>query len=191
MSGNSQQEPVREWRKETDSSYLISTSRELLDHDFINASFASHHMYWAKELPREQLALMLEHSVTLGLYKYSPELSSPRTPSPTLADSNSEDYKDHQWIQIGLARFASDWVSFMYLTDVFVDPDHRASGLGAWLIECCRELMDGMPFLRRAMLMASEGAGKAYYAKAFGMEDVAGMGHGLVCMSKVGPGSPL
>lgn len=191
MSGDSQQEAVREWRKETDSSYLISTDRKLLDHDFINASFASPHMYWAKQLPREQLALMLEHSITLGLYKYSPGPSSPRTPSPTLADTESEDHNAEDWEQIGLARFASDHVSYAYLTDVYVNPDHRASGLGSWLIECCGKWMDDMPFLRRAMLMASEGAGKAYYAKAFGMEDVAGMGHGLVCMSKVGPGSPL
>lgn len=39
--------------------------------------------------------------------------------------------------------------------------------------------------------MASESVGKEYYAKAFGMEDVAGMGHDLVCMSKTGPGSAL
>jgi hypothetical protein len=51
--------------------------------------------------------------------------------------------------------------------------------------------MDGLPLLRRAMLMASESVGKDYYAKVFGMEDVAGMGHDLVCMSKTGPGSAL
>jgi hypothetical protein len=89
------------------------------------------------------------------------------------------------------ARFATDHVTFAYLTDVYINTDHRAGGLGSWLIECCREWMDGLPFLRRSMLMASEDFGKAYYAKAFGMEDVAGMGHGLVCMSKTGPGSPL
>jgi hypothetical protein len=41
--------------------------------------------------------------------------------------------------------------------------------------------------------MASDEVGKAYYAKAFGMEDIAGDGakHGLVCMTKTGPGSAL
>jgi GNAT superfamily N-acetyltransferase len=191
MPASQRQVPVREWHREARTTYRISTDSELLDHDFINASFAGPDMYWAKELPRDELAIMLQHSITLGLYKYSPEPSSPRTPSPTLADSESGCYEEEDWQQIGLARFATDHVTFAYLTDVYINPDHRASGLGSWLIECCREWMDGMPFLRRSMLMASEDFGKSYYAKALGMEDVAGMGHGLVCMSKTGPGSVL
>ena len=165
----------------------------MLDHAFINASFTSPDMYWAKELPHKELALMLEHSLTLGLYKHAGEPSSPRTPSPTLKDADEEDFTTEDWEQIGLARFATDHVSFAFLTDVFINPDHRASGLGSWLIECCRGWMDGLPFLRRAMLMASHEIGKAYYAKAFGMADIAGDGakHGLVCMTKTGPGSAL
>jgi GNAT superfamily N-acetyltransferase len=185
---------TREWHKRVDNtSYLISTDLKMIDHDFVNASFASPDMYWAKELPRKDLALMLEHSLTLGLYKHAGEPSSPRTPSPTLRDPDEEDFTGEDWEQIGLARFATDHVSFAFLTDVFINPDHRASGLGSWLIECCGEWMDGLPFLRRAMLMASDDVGKAYYAKAFGMADIAGEGakHGLVCMTKTGPGSAL
>jgi GNAT superfamily N-acetyltransferase len=187
MSTNHPQPPSREWRRNLGTAYLISTSPQLLDHTFINTSFASPDMYWAKPLPKDKLTLMLSHSLTLGLYKYTPEPSSPRTPSPTLTDSDSED----DWQQIGLARFATDHVTFAYLTDVYINPEHRAAGLGAWLMECCGEWMDGLPFLRRAMLMASEGPGKTFYAKVFEMEDVVGMGHGLVCMSKTGPGSTL
>jgi len=74
MSATQQQQlSIREWHKDNDSAYLISTNPKLLDHSFINASFASPDMYWAKEMPLDQLALMLEYSVTLGLYKYSPE----------------------------------------------------------------------------------------------------------------------
>jgi hypothetical protein len=192
MSTLQQQHPsIREWHKDNDSAYLISTNPKLLDHDFVNASFASPDMYWAKEMPLDQVALMLEHSVTLGLYKYSPGPSSPRTPSPTLEDPEPEIYKEEDCQQIGLARFATDHVTFAYLTDVYISRDHRANGLGSWLMKCCNEWMDGLPFLRRAMLMASESVGKDYYGKVFGMEDVAGMGHDLVCMSKTGPGSAL
>jgi GNAT superfamily N-acetyltransferase len=193
-SRNEQQSSTREWHKSVNNtSYLINTDSKMLDLDFINASFASPDMYWAKELPRKDLALMLEHSLTLGLYKHTGEPSSPRTPSPTLEDPVEDNITGNDWEQIGLARFATDHVSFAFLTDVFIDPDHRASGLGSWLIECCNKWMDGLPFLRRVMLMASDDIGKAYYAKAFGMADIAGEGakHGLVCMTKTGPGSAL
>lgn len=193
MSTNKQPQP-QEWHKRTnDTSYLISTSPSKLDHEFINASFASKDMYWAKELPSPHLELMLAHSLTLGLYKHTPNPSSPRTPSPTLADPENEpsSFDEDEWQQIGMARFATDHVSFAYLSDVFVHPEHRASGLGAWLMHCCAEVMDGMPFLRRAMLMASESAGKDYYGKVFGMQDIAGLHRGLVCMTKTGPGSAL
>jgi len=189
-----QQSSTREWHKSiNNTSYLISTNSKMIDHDFVNTSFASPDMYWAKELPRKDLALMLEHSLTLGLYKHTGEPSSPRTPSPTLRDPGEEDDTEEDWEQIGLARFATDHVSFAFLTDVFINPRHRAGGLGSWLIQCCGEWMDGLPFLRRAMLMASDDVGKAYYARAFGMEDVAGEGsqHGLVCMTRIGPGSAL
>lgn len=189
-----QQSSTREWHKTIDdTSYLISTDPKMIDHDFVNTSFASPDMYWAKELPGKDLALMLEHSLTLGLYKHAGEPSSPRTPSPTLKDPDDEGMITEEWDQIGLARFATDHVSFAFLTDVFINQDHRASGLGSWLIECCGEWMDGLPHLRRVMLMASDDVGKVYYAKAFGMADVAGEGfqHGLVCMTKTGPGSAL
>jgi len=189
-----QQSSTKAWHKRVDNtSYLISTDPKMLDHGFINASFASPDMYWAKELPLKDLALMLENSLTLGLYKYAGEPSSPRTPSPTLRDPDEKDIAGEDWEQIGLARFATDYVSFAFLSDVFINPNHRASGLGSWLIECCGEWMDGLPFLRRAMLMASGDVGKPYYAKAFGMADIAGEGskHNLVCMTKTGPGSAL
>ena len=187
---NSQASP--EWEKRiANQSYLISTDLKKIDVDFVGASFAGPDMYWAKAIPREELALMLEHSVTLGLYKHSPDPSSPRTPSPTLEDRGDEIYKAEDLEQIGLARFTTDRVTFAYLTDVYVSPAHRAGGLGSWLMACCKEWMDGLPFLRRSMLMASEGIGKAYYAKMFGMEDVAEHDSGLVCMTKRGPGSAL
>lgn len=204
MSSPTLQPPVREWHKQTPNNatyYLISTSPSKLSHAFINASFASKEMYWAKPLPARELDLMLAHSLTLGLYALSPPTedsspSSPRTPSPTLANDPSTSpeglaAEEREYAQIGLARFTTDHVSFAYLSDVYIEPAHRASGLGAWLMQCCAEVLDGMPFLRRAMLMASEDVGQAYYARVFGMRDIAGSQRGLVCMTRKGPGSGL
>lgn len=119
---------------------------------------------------------MLDSSQTLGVYKVSPavpaaasasEPSSPRTPSPTLEQEQQETYQ-----QIGMARFITDHVTTAYLTDVFMDPDHRHFGLGKWLIACCKEIMESMTAFRRGFLMASPGAGEEFYAKSLGFWDV-------------------
>ncbi|KAM0719606.1 hypothetical protein Q7P37_003736 [Cladosporium fusiforme] len=169
------QPPILEWHKQltsndTTTTYLISTSPSKLNPTFINASFATPDMYWAKPLPLPALELMLAHSLTLGLYIQTPHQESQ---------------------QIGLARFTTDHVSFAYLSDVYISPAHRARGLGAWLMQCCAAVMDGMPHLRRAMLMAAEGAGAEYYGRVFGMRDVAGSQKGLVCLTRKGEGSAL
>lgn len=73
---------------------------------------------------------------------------------------------------IGIARFVTDHVTTMYLTDVYVAPEHRGSGLGKWLVGCCGEVIEGAPHLRRALLMASPGEGQKFYEKALGMRDL-------------------
>ena len=41
----------------------------------------------------------------------------------------------HGDAQVGMARVVSDFATFAWLCDVYVDPAHRGDGLGAWLIE--------------------------------------------------------
>ena len=174
----------RTWlHSDNDGYYKISTSRTLLSPTFINTAFSSPDMYWATPLPLEDLNLLLDNSVTLGLYLWDHPLpspatasnpSSPRTPSPTLeaplqsypssqatataagasAPGASEQYGEtHE--QIGMARLVTDGVTTAYLTDVYVGSAWRGRGLGEWLVRCCRELIWAMPALRRAVLMAS------------------------------------
>jgi hypothetical protein len=173
--------PPREWRrnKTDDHEFIISTDPERLDHDFINNAFDTEEMYWAKRLPHETLSLMLSQSITLGIYEITPHLpppstssspSSPRTPSPTLEASSTN--ANSNWKQVGMARFITDYVSTCYLTDVYVLPSHRNYKLGKWVVTCCKEVIDTMPALRRAFLVASQGMGKQFYARELGMWDV-------------------
>ena len=46
----------------------------------------------------------------------------------------------HQGAQVGFCRAVSDGVSFAYLADVYVLPDHRGRGLGEELV---REMVEG------------------------------------------------
>ena len=180
---------IREWRRETaNSDYVVSTSIKLLDRDFVNHAFASEDTYWAKPLPLEQLETMLSQSTTLGLYKVSPIVppaksadspSSPRTPSPTLETEPEERLE-----QIGMARWITDRVTTCYLTDVYVLPEYRTRGLGKWLIACCKEVMDGMPALRRGFLMTDPVQGRAFYSKEMDFWDVRDEAEYAICMTR-------
>jgi len=197
--------PPREWRKSSNGiDFIISTEYNRLDFDFINTAFASDEMYWAKPLPMETLKLMLSSSLTLGIYQITPpseipppasisEPSSPRTPSPTL-DSSADPIGGARhgeiWQQVGLARFITDYVSTCYLTDVYVAPTHRQHQLGKWVIACCKEVIDEMPALRRAFLVASQGVGKEFYERTLGFWDVYEEREKLAVMTKKTFGVP-
>ncbi|GAB7357630.1 hypothetical protein MBLNU459_g0128t1 [Dothideomycetes sp. NU459] len=87
---------------------------------------------------------------------------------------------------VGLARFVTDHVTTLYLTDVYVLPEHRGGGLGKWLIACCNEVIDSTPHLRRAILMASPDEGKKFYNKALAMHDLDDEREHCVAMTRRG-----
>jgi GNAT superfamily N-acetyltransferase len=95
-----------EWRR---GDYLISTDQSLLDlgvvHGFLGRS------YWAAERTQETIKHSIENSLSFGLY-------------------HGEDRQ-----QVGFARVVTDFATFAWLCDVFVDEDHRGQGLGVWLTE--------------------------------------------------------
>ena len=180
---------VQEWRRrDQDGEYLISTSVKLLNYDFINTAFASEDMYWAKPVTPDLITALLDQSLTLGLYQVSPAVptpasadspSSPRTPSPTLDDKPKEELE-----QIGMARFITDQVTTAYLTDVFIAPDHRRKDLGKWVIACCREVMEGLPAMRRAFLLANPDVGKKFYSRELGFWDMSDEKEHVICMTR-------
>lgn len=42
-------------------------------------------------------------------------------------------------VQIGFARFITDYATFAYLCDVYILEEYQGKGLGGWLIRCCQE----------------------------------------------------
>jgi GNAT superfamily N-acetyltransferase len=95
-----------EWRRD---GYLISTDPSLLDletvHGFLQRS------YWAADRPLETVRRSVEHSLNFGLYQ------------------------DEDGQQAGFARVVTDFATFAWLCDVFIDEAHRGHGLGVWLME--------------------------------------------------------
>jgi hypothetical protein len=55
----------QEWHRDE---FMVSTKKSLLQPLAINKAFGSDQMWWAKQLPEDQLDLMLKSSICFGLY---------------------------------------------------------------------------------------------------------------------------
>jgi len=90
--------------------------------------------------------------------------------------------------QIGLARIITDYVSFAYLTDVYVLESHQGKGLGAWLTTCVGDMVGTWPFLRGLMLLTSSETAIKFYGKLLKAEPLKPIhGHELMALIREGP----
>jgi GNAT superfamily N-acetyltransferase len=143
---------TKEWQRTVDSqTYLISTSRDLLPHDFVQQAFGTPAMYWAKPTTAINMKTLLDNSCTLGLYKIDDSAKQRHTP-------------------IGMARFITDYITMAYLTDVYVVDEYRKRGLAKWMIQCCREIAQEIPDLRFMLLLTGSEHAEQMYRRELGME---------------------
>lgn len=89
-------------------SFVVSTDPEKLDVSRIHAFLSQ--SYWAKGIPIAIVKKSIENSLNFGLY--------------------------HGSEQIGFARVVSDYATFAYLGDVYVEEAWRGRGLSKWLMSC-------------------------------------------------------
>ena len=92
------------YRKE---GYMICTDPSLLNISYVH-HYLSTESYWAKNIPLDIVKKSIAHSFNFGIY----------------ADST----------QVGFARIVTDYATFGYLCDVFIDDGHRGKGLSKWLL---------------------------------------------------------
>lgn len=123
--------------------YTISTDKSKLDIEYIH-HFLSVESYWAKNIPIEIVKASIEGSLCFGVY--------------------------HQGIQIGFARVITDYATFGYLADVFIDKDYRGKGLSKELMKFIME-QEVIKKLRRFMLATLDA--HSLYAQ-FGFESQEG-----------------
>lgn len=190
---------LKSWVK---GSHLISTDPNLIPIPHLITILDSKEMYWAKSIPTEAAKEMLENSLVFGLYKCSPksaektaEASSPSTsPQQYLQHPNSDTEPptraDLEFI--GLARCITDYTTFLYLTDVWIDPAHQGSGLGRWLMSTIQEVIESMPHLRRSILFTGDWQRSVpFYEKLLGMSVLqTNPGEGLAIMERKWKGHP-
>jgi GNAT superfamily N-acetyltransferase len=116
----------------------ITTARDRLDvaviHGFLTES------YWSPGISRDTVEKALDGALNFGLYRSDGKVSR----------------------QIGFARVITDGVTFAYIADVFVLPDHRGAGLATWLIETALT-HPALAGLRRLLLVTRDA--HAVYAR--------------------------
>lgn len=150
-----------QWKRSAGlQNFLISTSKELLPHSFVQEAFADNAMFWAKPMSAENLKTMLDNSCTLGLYRIE---------------------SDESLTPVGIARLVTDYVTLAYLTDVYLQEDTRGFGLGKWMIHCCREIALDVPELRFMLLLTGSEQAQRLYRRECGMERF-GDEHALAAM---------
>ncbi|KAL2687893.1 hypothetical protein Neosp_005462 [[Neocosmospora] mangrovei] len=168
------------WRR---GSYLISTNSSLIPVKRLIDIFNSDDFYWADALPEAAMKEMLDNSLCFGLYDCyeSPDETS-KTGSPDETERKI----------VGIARGVTDYTTFLYLTDVWVDPSYQGKGLGSWLVRCVQEVIESLPHLRRSLLMTGDWERSVpFYEKLMEMElFTCQKGEGLAVMERKGLGHP-
>ncbi|CDL87303.1 GNAT family N-acetyltransferase [Xenorhabdus cabanillasii] len=106
--------------------YRVSTDKSLLDITAIHQFLTFSH--WAKGIDLETVRCSIENSLTFGLF--------------------------YEKVQIGFARFVTDFSTFGYLCDVYVLEEYQKQQLGSWLMTCCQS-HPVIQRLRRVMLVTS------------------------------------
>ncbi|KAH7308050.1 hypothetical protein B0I35DRAFT_413412 [Stachybotrys elegans] len=163
MSWSSTDPPSRALRQKswTRDGFLISTDASLLAASDVVAAFDRQEVYWTKGIPVPYMREMLDNSLCFGMYACAPATTE------EASSSSSSPRREF----IGLARCTTDWVSFVYLTDVWVSPACQGRGLGRWLMACVDEALGEMPYLRRTMLLTADWARSVpFYREMLGME---------------------
>jgi N-acetylglutamate synthase-like GNAT family acetyltransferase len=84
----------------------ISSDKNRLDIDYIHRFLRQ--SYWAAGIPKDLVEMSIENAYCFGVYK----------------NSN----------QVGFARAVTDFTTFAYLADVFIDPEEQGKGYGKRLV---------------------------------------------------------
>jgi len=91
--------------------YVISTDNSRLDIPAIHHALTR--STWAAGIDEDTVGESINNSLNFGVFDNG--------------------------VQIGFARFITDYATFAYLCDVYIVEEYQGKGLGGWLIRCCQE----------------------------------------------------
>jgi len=91
--------------------FYLTDDNDAADIDYIWKTLSA--TYWAKGRPRDVVEKSVRNSVMLSMF-------CDRRP-------------------VGYTRLVGDDATFVWICDVYVDPEYRGLGLGKWMMQCCLE----------------------------------------------------
>lgn len=121
--------------EDTIDGFLFSTDRARVNVSYVH-DYLSRQSYWAQNIPLEMVQQSVDNSLVFGIYDGAR--------------------------QVGFARVVTDYTTFAYLADVFVDEAYRGRKLSQHLLHFIDRL-DGLKQLRRWMLVTRDA--QTLYAK--------------------------
>lgn len=170
-----------------ETQFLASTDHSLIPIPALVEAFDQDYFYWGKALPAPDMQEMVDKSLCVGVYK----CLSPSESTPTTVDQQSEEQKNgrRNLELIGFARLITDDVTFVYLTDVYIQPSYQSTGLGTWMMECIDDLIGEMKYLRRYILFTTGKRTRDYYERVVDMKVMGYLGGDVYLMGRIGPRS--
>lgn len=112
----------------TADGFTFSSDRARVDIAYVHR-IASTQLYWAKGVPYDIVKRSVENSLCFGIYTGTK--------------------------QVGFARLVTDYATFGYLADVFVDEEYRGKGLSKTLMEFIFSI-DELKAFRRMVLVTRD-----------------------------------
>jgi GNAT superfamily N-acetyltransferase len=112
---------------------LLSTDKALLQHERV-LHYLNTQTYWAQDMTRDKFDRAVANSLCFGVYDNG--------------------------VQIAFARLITDYATFGYLTDVFVDAEYRGKGISKWLMDEMLKMPELQGF--RRWLLATTDAHELY-----------------------------
>ncbi|KAH8903433.1 hypothetical protein BR93DRAFT_953180 [Coniochaeta sp. PMI_546] len=166
---------LKSWfRSHADEKFLCTTDPNYIQLNALNTALGSDMLWWARAVPEAELRKMVDYSLCIGLYIVDDQTADVASPP--------------SYPMIGFARLVTDYVSFAYLTDVYILREHQGKGLGKWMMECLNDVLNSWPELRRFLLLTGDPNAVRLYEKTLGMEVV--QPGKLAFMQRAGPAAP-
>ncbi|KAL7913282.1 hypothetical protein GGI35DRAFT_285483 [Trichoderma velutinum] len=163
--------------------FFLTNDKKFLEAQAVNAVFESDLMWWNDPLPEQQMRKMLSNCMTMSIY-HVPESEKQMQSNGAPRRPYGSDVK-----LVGLARVVTDYVTFAYLTDVFIIEEFQRRGLASWMMQGLKEIVDEWPNLRGLVLMThDQSAAKMYQRELKALDWDQGPSAGLVLLEMPGGG---